>query len=457
MNDFERKKLLSFLSDVYYFVDFTEKERNELINAYENEGKYNYQLLVTKIKSIIRKKFNSSEKVVYFINKNFTDDNFLSWKEFFASLDSFLDKTGICPSLETWSFVLDSNPVIYKYVESFVNDNSEFVENGFISKFFENNNIILLVKAYTKLNDIEIEDDKNIKSLNNGIDDYFKEISRLPLLTKEEEYELFERLYLGDESARQKLIVSNLKLVVHIAKHYRSSRLPFQDLIEEGNYGLMMAVERFDNSIGTRFSTYAYWWIRQSIKRYVEKHSRTISVPAYLNDKLFKYLEESNNLAIELGRTPTREEISKKMGITYDTVVEFEKVINQIHSTDYIYDDYETEIGQYIMDDFDLEESVTLNLLSGDIEKLFKEAKLSYKELTIIKMRFGFLGRVMTYEEIGKELGVSKQRIKQIEINAFRKLRMAKSIEDFAGYTDCDINSLYFMGRGRTRKNDNDF
>ena len=453
MENIEKQKFLNFLNEVYFFVDFTDLEKDTITSYYNNIGRFNYHLLVKKIKEIIKGKLYTPEKLIDFININFSEDKNMSEHEFFSFLESFLDKIGIYPSFDVWQVILKNNCVINNHVEKFVDRNLNYIRSGYISKFFDNPNIILLIKAYAKLNDISIENDKNLTSLNNNIDDYFKELAKLPVLSKEEENELFNRLSLGDETAREKLILSNLRLVVYIAKHYRNCGIPFQDLIEEGNYGLMIAVERFDMSMGYRFSTYAYWWIRQGIKRYIEQHTRLIRVPSYLNKKLFNYLDAYNALAIELGRTPSRDEISEKLGVSYDVIVDFEKILNQIHSMDYVYNEFDTDISQYVTDDFDLEEQASMDLLSGDIEKLFKDAKLTLKEITILKMHFGFLGKVMTYEEIGKKIGVTKQRVQQIEKNIFRKIRRAKSIGDYAKYTDCDINSLYFVDYSKTRNN----
>src|SRR4030081_636891 len=267
-----------------------------------------------------------------------------------------------------------------------------------------------------------------------GIKIYLREIGQIPLLTPQEEIDLAARIKKGDREARALMIKANLRLVVKIAHDYANLGLPLLDLISEGNIGLMKAVERFDPAKGGKLSTYAAWWIKQSIKRALANQSKTIRLPVNLGDKISKMRRVALQMSEELGREPTDDELSEEIGIASRKVSELEGVGIRPASLDApISDDALTEFGESVADeeartpfellrDKDLHHEVD-GLLGG----------LTAREKKIISERFGFDGgERKTLQEVGKELGVSRERIRQLENSALSKLRRAFSQkEDF--------------------------
>lgn len=264
----------------------------------------------------------------------------------------------------------------------------------------------------------------NIES-QNTLRHYLKEIAKTDLLTREQETELAERVLQGDESARTHMIKANLRLVVKIAKDYANYGLPLSDLISEGNIGLMKAVERFDPSMGAKLSTYASWWIKQSIKRALSNQSKTIRLPVHLLDKLAKVRRISAVMSEELGREPSDEELSEETGIPIRKLSLLRQASQKPASLDApMNDDASSEFGDMISDDRALDPSDAMeskNLL-GEIGDMMDS--LDERESRIINARFGLDGVTpMTLEEVGREFGVSRERIRQLQTIALQKMR----------------------------------
>lgn len=254
---------------------------------------------------------------------------------------------------------------------------------------------------------------------------YLKEIGRIPLLTAEEEVDLAQRIEQGDEKARQKLTESNLRLVVSIAKKYVGRGMSFLDLIQEGNIGLARAVEKYDWRKGYKFSTYATWWIRQAITRAIADQARTIRVPVHMVETINKLIRTSRQLMQELGREPTHEEIGKKMEMTPSRVREILKIAQDTTSLEApVGDEDDSMLGDFIADKrqpspYDV---ASKELLKDNIEEVLKT--LSEREAKVLVMRFGLDGdSAKTLEEVGREFGVTRERIRQIEAKALRKLK----------------------------------
>ncbi|WP_133528051.1 RNA polymerase sigma factor RpoD [Aminicella lysinilytica] len=265
---------------------------------------------------------------------------------------------------------------------------------------------------------------------------YLKEIGKVPLLTAEEEIELAKRMEAGDEEAKQRLCEANLRLVVSIAKRYVGRGMLFLDLIQEGNLGLIKAVDKFDYRKGYKFSTYATWWIRQAITRSIADQARTIRIPVHMVETINKLIRVSRQLLQTYGREPTPEEISKEMGITVDKVREIQKIAQEPVSLETpIGEEEDSHLGDFIPDE-DVPapaEAAAFSMLKEQLVEVLDT--LTDREQKVLKLRFGLEdGRSRTLEEVGKEFDVTRERIRQIEAKALRKLRhpsRSKKLKDY--------------------------
>ena len=265
---------------------------------------------------------------------------------------------------------------------------------------------------------------------------YLKEIGNVPLLTSEQEVELARRVEEGDPEAKKALTEANLRLVVSIAKKYVGRGMPFLDLIQEGNMGLMKAVDKFDYTKGYKFSTYATWWIRQAITRGIADTGRTIRVPVHMVETINKTLRMTRQLLQELGREPTPEEVAEKLGVPASRVREVLKISRDPVSLDTpIGEEDDSHLGDFIEDDTALSpaDSATFSMLKEELSNALES--LTERERQVVKLRFGLEdGRARTLEEVGKEFNVTRERIRQIEAKALRKLRhpsRSKRLKDF--------------------------
>ena len=287
--------------------------------------------------------------------------------------------------------------------------------------------------------EVEIIDDVDVLegvSTEDPVRMYLKEIGNVPLLTMEEEIELAKKVEQGDEAAKKKLTEANLRLVVSIAKKYVGRGMPFLDLIQEGNMGLMKAVDKFDYSKGYKFSTYATWWIRQAITRGIADTGRTIRVPVHMVETINKTLRMTRTLLQELGREPTPEEVAERLGVPVSRVREVLKISRDPVSLDTpIGEEDDSHLGDFIEDDSALSpaDSAAFSMLREELNKALES--LTDRERQVVELRFGLRdGRARTLEEVGKEFNVTRERIRQIEAKALRKLRhpsRSKRLKDF--------------------------
>jgi RNA polymerase nonessential primary-like sigma factor len=254
---------------------------------------------------------------------------------------------------------------------------------------------------------------------------YLKEIRKTPLLTFEQEQELAKRIEKGDQEARARMIEANLRLVVAIGKKYINRGLQFSDIIEEGNLGLIRAVEKFQYERGFKFSTYASWWIKQSIERAIVNQTRTIRLPVHIAEIVNSYMRTVRQLTQKLGREPLIEEIAKKMKVTVDKVRSISQVVRETYSLDMLIGDQEEDTLKDILQDTN---AVSPAAFSDEIRR--KEhidewlQQLSVSERKVIEMRFGLVdGEPKTLDSIGKEFGITRERVRQIETQALNKLR----------------------------------
>ena len=275
-----------------------------------------------------------------------------------------------------------------------------------------------------------------------GTDDpvrmYLKEIGKIPLLTAEEEVELAKRMSEGDESAKKRLTEANLRLVVSIAKRYVGRGMLFLDLIQEGNLGLIKAVEKFDYEKGFKFSTYATWWIRQAITRAIADQARTIRIPVHMVETINKVSRVSRQLLQELGREPQAEEIAKAMELPVERVREIMKIAQDPVSLETpIGEEEDSHLGDFIQDENVAvpAEAATQTVLKEQLEEVLDT--LTEREQKVLKLRFGLEdGRARTLEEVGKEFDVTRERIRQIEAKALRKLRHPSRSKKLKDYLD---------------------
>ncbi|MBQ4263742.1 MAG: RNA polymerase sigma factor RpoD [Bacilli bacterium] len=273
-------------------------------------------------------------------------------------------------------------------------------------------------------------------SVNDNVRMYLKEIGRISLLSLEEEQSLSKRVAEGDEEAKRILAESNLRLVVSIAKRYVGRGLLFLDLIQEGNIGLMKAVEKFDYDKGYKFSTYATWWIRQAITRALADQARTIRVPVHMVETINKMARIERQMTLELNREPTEQELSKKMGLSVEKIAEIKKISQDPVSLEKpISDEDDSHLGDFLADERTMspEEFATYEILKDELREVLNT--LTVREKEVLELRFGlFDGSSHTLEEVGKKFKVTRERIRQIEAKALRKLRhpsRAKKLKDF--------------------------
>lgn len=303
-----------------------------------------------------------------------------------------------------------------------------------------------LDNAGVKINDPDLDNDdtgddeggEDVNVVDDSVKMYLKEIGKIELLNAEQERDIAQRMADGDEEAKEMLINSNLRLVVSIAKKYMNRGLSLLDLIQEGNIGLIKAVDKFDYTKGFKFSTYATWWIRQAITRAIADQARTIRIPVHMVETINKLTRVQRQLVQDLGREPTTEELAKEMGMEPAKIREIQKISQDPISIDKpVGEEEDSHLVDFISND-ELaapEEEVARILLKEDLIKALNS--LTERERKVIELRFGLKdGIPMTLEQVGKKLGVTRERIRQIEAKAIRKLSRASSSKKLEGYTD---------------------
>ncbi len=352
------------------------------------------------------------------------------------------------------------NVLEYQEINDFFKDlplDADVLDKTF--DFLEANGVDVLRIDNTTADELILDDDIDIENLDDeeeveldkidlsvpegvSIEDpvrmYLKEIGKVPLLTAEEEIDLAQRMEKGDEEAKKRLAEANLRLVVSIAKRYVGRGMLFLDLIQEGNLGLIKAVEKFDYRKGYKFSTYATWWIRQAITRAIADQARTIRIPVHMVETINKLIRVSRQLLQEYGREPTPEEIADEMEMPVERVREILKISQEPVSLETpIGEEEDSHLGDFIQDDNVPvpAEAAAFSLLQDQLNEVLKT--LTEREQKVLRLRFGLDdGRARTLEEVGKEFNVTRERIRQIEAKALRKLRHPSRSRKLKDYLD---------------------
>ena len=387
-------------------------------------------------------------------NITFTSSNKKNAEEFLKIADFFKD---ICYSLtqDDALEIIKSNKKLEKAIKPLVDKNIKKIRNTDFSSVTDNETLISFMEAYCLKKDISLVEDAELinenyeKLLKDNSDSpyvsdavkmYLKSIAK-PILSAEEELYLAREMKNGDKKAKDELIERNLKLVVSIAKKYIGRGVPFLDLIQDGNLGLMKAVDMFEPDKGYKLSTYATWWIRQFITRGIFNNGRTIRVPVHFHERLVKYRKVTDELEGRLGREPTIEEIAKELGTSLDFIKEIYNVRNDsISINTFIGEDEDSELEYYIADEkVSIEKDYEIKELKQKVEELIESTNLSERERSVIKLRFGIDqpgDTAHTLEEIGKKFDVSREMIRQIEKRALKKLRFARKVKGLEAYLD---------------------
>ena len=388
-----------------------------------------------------------------FIKKNIKpqnkyQDNIISFEKivnFFHDFDCF-------PPPNLLIELIDKNDPLNKILQDVVENNLEILQKYDIDSKFLDDISKNFIELYCLKNNIEIKKEDDIQEedytefitditntvyTDDSVKMYLQEIHK-PILTKEQEKSLALRIRNGDEKAKELFIERNLRLVIKVARKYTGHGISFLDLIQEGNLGLIKAVDKFDVTKGYKFSTYATCWIRQSIQRSLGDKSRNIRLPVHLYEKVKKYELLKKKLSLKFNREPTFEELSKKMRVSIDTIYKYERLKHDTISLNMIVGDEDSELEDFIslstesIDNQFIEEN-----LKDVIENLLKNSNLTTKEIDILKLRFGLgTNDPKTLEETGKIYGVSRERIRQIQEKALKKIRRSYNVKELAIYMD---------------------
>jgi RNA polymerase primary sigma factor len=307
--------------------------------------------------------------------------------------------------------------------------------------FHQNHIVIVSEEEAGSMEDKVLLDETDLTkdlTINDPVRMYLKEIGQIKLLTMEEELDLADRILAGEQAAKNILAEANLRLVVSIAKRYVGRGMLFLDLIQEGNIGLMKAVDKFDVLKGFKFSTYATWWIRQSITRAIADQARTIRVPVHMVETINKLSRIQRQMTLELNREPTEDELAKKMGLSVDKIRDIYKISQEPVSLETpIGEEEDSHLGDFIKDENNMspEEYATNEMLKDEIGEVL--LTLTEREEKVIRLRFGLEdGKSRTLEEVGQMFGVTRERIRQIEAKALRKLRhpsRSRKLKDYLG------------------------
>ena len=451
--------------------DYTLIVLEEISKSKENYQNKNYQKdlkrkIILRLSEKINEELNNdSIKLInnYLNNKFIEVNNYKQALNNFNSLNSFFKTHNYTPNPDIIIELLNKNEIFNKMIELIFKHYKNLIISGKFESIYDNDLLLITVDSYCMIKNIEIKDFDNIRydeldtNLPDSISMYLKEIGEKKILTPEEEKELGLKIAQGDSKAKEEFIERNLKLVVSIAKKYVGRGLDLLDLIQEGNIGLMNAIDKYDVNKGFKFSTYATWWIKQSINRALADKGRNIRLPVHVYEKIRTYKKTVSDLDSKLGRQPTVNEIANAMGLSISSVVNIFKIQDDTTSINKtIGDEEDTEIEELIPSKENSPEEMAINnTLQFQVQDLFEKCNLKPKEIDILMLRYGINAkRPMTLFEVGEKYHVTRERIRQIEAKALMKIRRSKYVKDFAVYTENPENSLQNIEKIRQKYHD---
>jgi len=365
-------------------------------------------------------------------------------------LQLFFINNEITITLDIADKLLKSNQILYTLISEIVTKNYTTILDGDVEILFDDENTLTLIESYCNINNIIKKEEIIIDNYSqNLVKQYFRTLNSLNPLTKEEQLQLIKKIKNGDNEAREKLIESNLKLVVSIAKKYLHKGLDFMDLIQEGNYGILQAIENYDLSYDVKFSTYAVYWIKFSIYNSLVETGRTIRIPSYLYNKVIKYITIENQLKQELERTVSVEEVAERMNISKEKALEYEKLKTDVISLNTIIDTKEDKQLQDTIKSIqnDVEDKIFIENMQTEVRKIYENCGLNDIEKAVLALRYYKTNEnIITLKEISKKYNISRERIRQIEWNALKKIRkfqLTNRLTDFTYNPSENLKKLY--------------
>ena len=442
----------------YYNMVIKEIENTKSsFNSDKNYVDYLKKITESKMIEMIKTKLLDHNESIRILNNYIqitvkkTDDYNVIMKQIRA-FNSFLEKYNYVPTPEILIELINKNENLNDLIKIIFLKNKDMIVSGDIEKLTDNNTLILLLEAYCLINNIEIKqsEENNIYydddlKLTDSVKIYLREIGEYPLLSIEQQRDLALKILDGDNKARELFINSNLRLVVNVAKRYIGNGLTFLDLIQEGNLGLITAVDKYDVKKGFNFSTYAIWWIRQAITKAIEYKGRTIRIAAHVYEKVQLYKKVFRNLEIKLNREPTINEIADEMELSVSEVSDLQQLqIDVVSINAIIGDEKEKELENFIVSsDESPEDIATKENMKQDINNLLISCNLKPRERDILILRYGLDGKEpMTLVEIGKIYNLTRERVRQIESNALKKIRKSNFVKRLVDYTESPTKSL---------------
>ena len=442
----------------YYNMVIKEIENTKSsFNSDKNYVDYLKKITESKMIEMIKTKLLDHNESIRILNNYIqitvkkTDDYNVIMKQIRA-FNSFLEKYNYVPTPEVLIELINKNENLNDLIKIIFLKNKDMIVSGDIEKLTDNNTLILLLEAYCLINNIEIKqsEENNIYydddlKLTDSVKIYLREIGEYPLLSIEQQRDLALKILEGDNKARELFINSNLRLVVNVARRYIGNGLTFLDLIQEGNLGLITAVDKYDVKKGFNFSTYAIWWIRQAITKAIEYKGRTIRIAAHVYEKVQLYKKVFRNLEIKLNREPTINEIADEMELSVSEVSDLQQLqIDVVSINAIIGDEKEKELENFIVSsDESPEDIATKENMKQDINNLLISCNLKPRERDILILRYGLDGKEpMTLVEIGKIYNLTRERVRQIESNALKKIRKSNFVKRLVDYTESPTKSL---------------